>query len=53
MRVYILTVDDAPNYNRNDFCEYFWLTPQEVLDRIAAGDTCKDDLPRIIKNLFI
>lgn len=52
MRVYTITVDEVPDYSRNDYFEYFWLTPQELLDRIAAGDKCKDDLPRMMKHFF-
>jgi isopentenyl-diphosphate delta-isomerase len=53
MRVYTITTDVVPDYSPDDYFEYFWLTPQEVLNRIAAGDTSKDDLPRIIRHLFI
>ena len=53
MKVYLLEVNDAPNYNTDDFIEYFWLKPQEVLDLLDSGDVCKGDLPRIIKKLFL
>lgn len=53
MQVYALQFNDVPDYNRADFVEYFWLTPRELLDRLAAGDdVAKGDLPRIVKSLF-
>jgi isopentenyl-diphosphate delta-isomerase len=52
MHVYLLKTNNAPNYNTDDFFEYYWLTPRELLDRLAAGDSSKDDLPRIVRNCF-
>ena len=51
MQVYLLHVNEAPAYNPNDFIEFFWLTPQETIDYIEAGNKSKDDLPKIIKEL--
>ncbi len=53
MRVYELTHDDVPQYNTDDFTEYFWLTPKEVLERIEAGDYAKGDLPLLIKKFYM
>lgn len=53
MRVYVVYTNDVPDYNENDFIEYFWLTSQELLDRVSAGERCKDDLPRIIQHLLL
>jgi isopentenyldiphosphate isomerase len=52
MKVYLLFVNDVPDYNPNDFVEYFWLTPQELLRRLAGGDKGKKNLSRIIEELF-
>jgi hypothetical protein len=41
------------NYNFAIFCEYFWLTTQALLNKIAAGKKCKDDLPEIINQLLL
>jgi isopentenyl-diphosphate delta-isomerase len=48
-QVYKIQIEDVPNYNRNDFIEYYWLTPDQVLQRIKAGDKAKGDLPKLIK----
>lgn len=53
MEVYVIRTNQAPNFNPNDFCEYFWLTPQELLQKLAAGDQSKGDLPKIIEHLFL
>ncbi len=53
MQVYLLRTNTVPNYNRDDFTEYYWLKPQDLLDRLITGDTCKNDLPRIVKNLLM
>jgi isopentenyl-diphosphate delta-isomerase len=51
MNVYEIKTDEAPDYNKNDFIEFFWLTPQALFDRIAAGDQTKGDLPKLV-NIF-
>ena len=43
--------DEAPHYNPDDFIEYFWLTPEQALARIAQGDPSKSDLPKLA-NIF-
>lgn len=53
MRVYEIESDEAPNYNPEDFTEYYWLTPQEIMDRLSSGDISKDDLPRLLKKFYL
>ncbi|RJX18597.1 MAG: NUDIX hydrolase [Desulforudis sp.] len=52
MTVYEIKLERAPEYNKTDFCEYFWLTPQEVLDALEKGDRAKDDLPRLVRYFY-
>lgn len=52
MQVYKITRDEVPDYNRNDFVEYYWLTPEALLDRLANGDKAKDDLPKLVTIFF-
>jgi len=52
MKVYLLRTNNVPDYNTNDFIEFFWFYPKELLTRIHSGDKSKDDLPLIVKNLF-
>ena len=49
---YEILSDATPNYNPDDFCEYFWLTPAEILERLQKGDKSKSDLPKIIKFIY-
>lgn len=51
MKVYEIRTDDTPNYNKDDFTEYFWLKPNELIKRIKAGEKSKSDLPKLI-NIF-
>lgn len=52
MNVYEIKIDEAPDYNKNDFMEYFWLTPQTLLERITNGDKTKSDLPKLVKIFY-
>ncbi len=49
LQVYKIFVDKAPQYNPDDFMEYFWLTPEQALDKIAAGDKAKCDLSALLR----
>lgn len=52
MNVYEIRSDTSPNYNPDDYTEYFWLTPKEVLEKIETGTKTKDDLPKLIKIFY-
>ena len=52
MNVYEITQDAAPDYNPDDFMEYFWLRPEDVLARIVAGEKSKSDLPKLVKIFY-
>ncbi|MDP3948940.1 MAG: NUDIX hydrolase [bacterium] len=52
MNVYEIKSDIAPDYNKKDYIEYFWLTPKELLDKLAQGEKSKEDLPRLIKKFY-
>ena len=52
MNVYLIKSDEVPNYNSEDFVEYFWLKPKELLLWIEQGEPAKGDLPILIKTFF-
>ena len=52
MKVYRISMNEAPMYNPDDFCEYYWLTPQEVIARLKAGDTSKPGLPILLRIFY-
>ncbi len=52
MTVYEIKSNQAPVYNPEDFCEYYWLTPAELIQKIEAGEPAKSDLIKLIKILY-
>ena len=53
MKVFLIESNDVPDYNRDDFISFSWLMPDELLQQIHGGVTCKDDLPRMVEHLFL
>lgn len=53
MQVYEIPTDTSPDYNRNDFDDALWLSPEAALARIRQGEPAKDDLPRLIRRFYI
>jgi len=52
MKVYEIQMNQTPSYNQQDFVEYFWLMPTEILERISGDERAKDDLPRLIRIFY-
>lgn len=52
MKVYEIYLDYTPDYNKSDFIESYWLTPEEVIGRITEGDSSKSYLIKVIKLLY-
>ena len=52
MHTYVVQTDTTPEYNKDDFVEYDWLYPKEVLERINSGDKAKNHLPMLVKKYF-
>lgn len=50
--VYLYHSNEVPNFNHDDFSEYYWLTPQELLDKLEAGEPAKQSLKETIKYLI-
>ncbi len=50
---YEIRSDEVPNYNPEDFFEYFWLTPEALLERIEKGDYAKTSLGPIVKRYYV
>lgn len=53
MKVYEIKMDKAPDYNKDDFVEYFWLTPEGLFNKLAQGEKTKEDLPKLIKKFYM
>ena len=52
MKVYEIKTDETPDYNKNDFTEYFWLTPKAFFERISGGEKTKSDLPKLVRLFY-
>lgn len=52
MKVWEIKTDKTPDYNKNDFIEYFWLTPKDLLEWISGGEKAKSDLPKLVKFFY-
>ena len=51
--VFTIPYDGEPTINPDDFSEYMWLTPQELLTRIEHGEGALHDLAAVVKKFFI
>lgn len=52
MWVYEIQTDNSPQYNPDDFSEYFWLHPEEIVAKIEGGEQVKDDLLKVVRILY-
>jgi len=52
-KVYELRMDETPNFSKEDFQEGYWLKPEKILEMLASGDKSKQDLPLIVKRLYL
>lgn len=53
MHVYEIKTDEEIKYNPEDFTEYFWLTPEFLLERLEQGEKAKSDLSILVKKFYI
>ena len=52
MHVYEIRANQVPDHNRDDFTEYYWLYPHEIIEMLNNGDKSKDDLPRLLSKVY-
>lgn len=52
MQVYEIRANEVPNYNPEDFSEYYWLTPHEIFERMANGDVGKPSLSVMLRHFY-
>jgi len=52
MEVYEIQSDEIPNYNKDDFIEFYWLSPEELFQRLESGEKSKDDLPKLVRIFY-
>lgn len=47
--VYMYYDNSTPNYNREDFSEYLWIKPRDLLAKLRAGESAKQSLTETIE----
>ena len=52
MKVYCVVTDKAPAYNKADFLEAHWLSPEELLRRLRDGELTKGDLAPLVERFY-
>lgn len=52
MCVYKVLCHEAPDYNADDFTEYYWFYPHELAHVLKQGEKAKDDLLPLIRHFF-
>ena len=52
MKVYLIKSDEVPNFNTDDFVEYYWMKPEALIEKINSGEKAKGDLPTLVKIFF-
>lgn len=53
MKVFEITTDTIPQYNRQDFVEAFWLTPTALLAKLKTeSHPPKDDLEKLVRLFY-
>jgi isopentenyldiphosphate isomerase len=50
--VYLYRSNEIPKYNSDDFSEYYWMEPKELLDKLDAGEPAKQSLKETIEYLI-
>lgn len=51
MWVYVIYSNEVPQYNTNDFTQYYWLSVDEFFACLDNGDKAKSDLLPILKEI--
>ena len=53
MQVYEIKLDTVPNYNKDDFVEYYWFTPKAYFDHVVKGEKVKGDLSQLVRKFYL
>lgn len=51
-RIYEFMLDYDPDYNKEDFSQFFWIFPVDLALCLAAGEPAKSDLPLLLKRFY-
>jgi 8-oxo-dGTP pyrophosphatase MutT (NUDIX family) len=50
--VYLYRSDETPNYNPDDYVSAEWMTPQDLLAKLATGVPAKDSIKETVESLL-
>jgi len=50
--VYKIKMNESPEYNKSDYSDFYWLTPQELMQRLDSGEAAKNDLPLLLRIFY-
>lgn len=53
MEVYEIISDEVPKFNPDDFQDYSWMYPQEIVSAIESGVAAKGDLPKLVSKFYL
>lgn len=51
-KVYEIKLDCSPEYNKNDFIESFWLSPDNLIKWLYGGESAKSDLLKLVQIFY-
>ncbi|MEH1886106.1 NUDIX hydrolase [Nostoc sp.] len=52
MKVYEIKLDWNPEYNKSDFIESFWLSPDDLIEWLDSGEPAKSDLLKLVQIFY-
>ena len=52
MDVYEIKSDKVPDFNRDDFVDFSWLTPDNLIALLEAGEKSKSDLMKLVRIFY-
>ena len=50
--VYEILTDETPDYNRNEYCESYWLYPQELIEMLKSEKPVKTLMPIVLQRFY-
>ncbi len=50
--IYLIFTNQVPDYNREDFISYSWLTPRQLMEKVLHGEKVQKDLSQALHYFF-
>lgn len=52
-QVYEIVLEDVKTFDAHEFCASQWMQPQELMQRIEAGEKALPDVPMLLKKFYL